>query len=65
MKVKVNQDKCIGCGNCVALSDNEIFDFNDGGLAECIKDEIPEDLVDTAKSAIEQCPTEAISIEEE
>ena len=60
MKVKVSQDKCIGCGNCVALSDNQVFDFNDGGLAECILDEIPEDLEETAMDAINQCPTEAI-----
>lgn len=60
MKVKVNQDKCIGCGNCVALSESMIFDFNDNGLAECIVDEIPNDLEGTAKEAIEECPTEAI-----
>ena len=60
MKAKVNQDKCIGCGNCVALTESEVFDFNDDGLAECILDEIPSDLEDIAKEAIEECPTEAI-----
>jgi len=60
MKVKVIEDKCIGCGNCVALSEGQIFDFNDAGLAECIIDEIPQNLEETAKDAINQCPTEAI-----
>lgn len=60
MKVKVNQDKCIGCGNCVALSESNVFDFNDDGLAHCILDEVPEDLEEVAKDAIEQCPTSAI-----
>lgn len=60
MKVKVYEDRCIGCGNCVALSDSQLFDFNDAGLAECIVDEVPTDLVETAKDAIEQCPTGAI-----
>ncbi len=60
MKVKVNQDKCIGCGNCVALSESNVFDFNDDGLAHCILDEIPEDLQEVAKDAIDQCPTSAI-----
>ena len=60
MKVKVNQDKCIGCGNCVALSESQVFDFNDDGLATCIVDEVPADLEETAKEAIEECPTEAI-----
>lgn len=60
MKVKVLEDKCIGCGNCVALSESQIFDFNDAGLAECITNPVPKDLEDTAKDAIEQCPTGAI-----
>ena len=63
MKVNVNQDKCIGCGNCVALTENKVFDFNDDGLATCIVKEVPEDTVDTVKDAISQCPTEAIAEE--
>ena len=61
MKVKVIEDKCIGCGNCVALSESQLFDFNDAGLAECIVPTIPADLEETAKEAIEQCPTEEVS----
>ncbi len=60
MKVKVDQSKCIGCGNCVALTENEVFDFNEDGLAHCILEEIPEGLTEVTKDAIDQCPTEAI-----
>lgn len=60
MKANVKQDKCIGCGNCVALTESQIFDFNDEGLAECILEEIPSDLEEITNEAIEQCPTEAI-----
>ena len=60
MKVNVIKDKCIGCGNCVALTEGQIFDFNDEGLAETIVDVVPEDMEETAKDAIMQCPTEAI-----
>ena len=63
MKVKVDSSKCIGCGNCVALTESKVFDFNDDGLAQAIIEEVPSDLVDTVKDAIEQCPTEAISEE--
>ena len=56
---------CIGCGNCVALSESQIFDFNDAGLAECIQNPIPKDLEETAKEAITQCPTSAIEEETE
>ena len=60
MKANVKQDKCIGCGNCVALTESKVFDFNDEGLAECILEEIPSDLEEITNEAIEQCPTEAI-----
>ena len=61
MKVKVDQNKCIGCGNCVALTENQVFDFNDDGLAESIVEVVPADFEEIAKEAIEECPTEAIS----
>lgn len=60
MKVNVIKDKCIGCGNCVALTEGQIFDFNDEGLAETVVSEISEDIEETVKDAITQCPTEAI-----
>ena len=60
MKVNVIKDKCIGCGNCVALTESQVFDFNDEGLAEVLVEEVNEDMQDTVKDAINQCPTEAI-----
>ena len=60
MKAKVNIDKCIGCGNCVSLTESQVFDFNEDGLAECILKDIPSDLEEVTKDAIDQCPTEAI-----
>ena len=65
MKANVNKDKCIGCGNCVALTESQVFDFNDEGLAECIMDEITEDYEDLTKDAVKQCPTEAIDLTED
>ena len=38
MKVKVNEDKCIGCGSCVSITDSKIFDFNDEGHAKAIRE---------------------------
>ena len=31
---KVDQEKCIGCGTCVAMC-SDCFQLNDGGKAEC------------------------------
>ena len=60
MKVNIIKDKCIGCGNCVALSVGQVFDFNEDGLAEEIVETVPEEMEDSTKDAIIQCPTEAI-----
>ena len=63
MKAKVKKDKCIGCGNCVSLTDAEIFDFDKNGLAECLEKTIPEDKEEVTKEAIKYCPTGAIEEE--
>lgn len=60
-KINVNSDACIGCGACVAI-DPKHFAFNDEGLSHPINQENLEstDLM----SAIDSCPTSAISLEE-
>lgn len=64
MKVKVNQEACIGCGACCAICD-EIFDINDEGLSTVKdgKDEVPQELEDAVHEALESCPTGAIEVE--
>ena len=59
MKVKVNEN-CIGCGNCVMMTDEKVFKFNDENLAEAIVDEVPKDMEETVKEAIDACPVDAI-----
>lgn len=58
-KLKVNEEQCIGCGACVAI-DPEHFDFNENGLSSVIKNDNLESA--NLKSAMESCPTGAISI---
>lgn len=61
-KIVVNEDACIGCGACVAI-DSSHFAFNDEGLSHAISNENLES--EELLSAIESCPTSAISIIEE
>lgn len=59
MKVKVNQDSCIGCGACASICE-EVFEIGDEGLSKVKVDKVPEGKEDSAKEAIESCPTGAI-----
>lgn len=60
MKVNVKEEKCIGCGSCVSLTDGNIFDFNDEGLAFVCKEPTTDEEIESTKNAINYCPTEAI-----
>ena len=59
MKLRVNQDTCIGCGACQAVCP-EAFEINDEGLATTIVDEIYDNIKDDALDAKEGCPVGAI-----
>ena len=58
MKVKVNEDACIGCGACCAIADS-IFEIGDNGLSEVKKEEVQEDEKQAVRDAAEACPTGA------
>lgn len=59
MKVKINEEECIGCGACVSLCP-EVFDFNDEGYATAKEEEISEELTQKVIDALESCPVDAI-----
>ncbi|MBR5370383.1 MAG: ferredoxin [Bacilli bacterium] len=59
MKVKVNQDACIGCGACVSIAEG-IFEINGDGISQAKVDVVPEDKKEATVEAMESCPTAAI-----
>ena len=63
MKVKVNQDSCIGCGACAAICDN-VFEIDDSGLSKAKVEEVKEEDKQNARDAADACPTGAIEVEE-
>ncbi|MHC4479833.1 MAG: ferredoxin [Planctomycetota bacterium] len=62
MRAKVT-DECIACGLCVDTCP-EVFEMGDE-LAEVIVAAVPEEVEDACRQAAEECPTEAIIIEED
>jgi ferredoxin len=63
MKAIVDKDTCIGCGLCPAICP-EVYQMEDDGKAVASDDEISENLKSSAQEAAEQCPVDAIAIEE-
>jgi len=57
-EIKINKDKCIGCGNCEALCP-KIFKLKDG-KAIVVKSSV--EKVDCEKEAKNSCPVDAISV---
>lgn len=62
-KVVIDQDECVGCESCIEICP-EVFAFDeDNEVAYVILPEGgPEDLI---QQAIDNCPSECISWEEE
>jgi ferredoxin len=62
MKVRVDEETCIVCGLC-AETCPEVFEVNDDKVSVKV-DDVPKDVVDSCREAAENCPVEAIQIEE-
>jgi len=62
MKAIVDEETCIGCGLC-AETCPEVFEMNDD-KAHVKVDEVPAAAAESCKEAAENCPVEAIQIEE-
>ena len=63
MKVCIDPELCTGCGPCVDVCP-EVFEMEEGELAEVRLSEVPVELQDACREAMDSCPSEAISIEE-
>ena len=63
MRVQVDQDVCIGSTSCADLCP-EVFEIVDG-VSTVKVGEVPPDLEDKAREAVDACPVSAISVVEE
>lgn len=62
MKVRVDEDACVGDGSCVSICP-EIFEM-DGEVAKTKMESVPAELEASCKEAADVCPVEAIILEE-
>jgi len=62
MKACVDKEVCIGCGLC-ADTCPEVFELKEDKAYVKVQD-VPENLKDKVKEARDNCPVDAISVEE-
>ncbi|MEK6893510.1 MAG: ferredoxin [Nanoarchaeota archaeon] len=58
MKVKIDKEKCIGCGSCAAICP-EVYEM----VGDKAKVKTPKTDSKCAKEGAESCPTQAIIID--
>ena len=61
IKIKIQDDKCIGCGTCESLCP-EVFEVKNN-VSQVKKVNNLEEKLDCIKEAEESCPVQAIEIE--
>jgi len=62
-KVRVDEDLCIGAGQCVLVAP-AIFDQDEQGLVVLLDATPPPEFHEAARKAAKLCPARAITIEE-
>ncbi len=62
MLPKVDKEKCIGCGSCIAMAE-EVFVFEGDNKAGVKPDVAYDQYSDKINQAKDACPVQAISVE--
>lgn len=62
MKVRLDEDACVGHGRCYAIAP-DVFDADDQGhcVLRFVDEPVPDQLIDRARQAITNCPEHALS----
>ena len=63
MKVRVDADLCTGCGLCADICP-EVFEIQDD-ISVVLVEEVPEEQAGVVREAAEDCPVEAIIVEDD
>ena len=64
MKVRVDAGVCAGFSVCLGLCP-EVFELHDDGYAVVRVSEVPPELEDAVRTAVNQCPSNAITLSDE
>lgn len=63
MRAEVDREACISCGICESLCP-DVFELDEESISVVKVDPIPAEFEDCSQEAADECPTDAIHIEE-
>jgi ferredoxin len=63
MRIVVDTDRCTGHGICESLAP-DVFEVGSDGMTHLLVEDVSEDRRATIESAVAECPTQALSIED-
>ena len=63
MQAHVDKQKCLGCGICIDVCP-DVFETGDDGLADVRVEVVPPTAESSCRDAAEQCPEQAIHVQE-
>lgn len=62
MKVRIDMDRCTGHGRCYMLAP-AVFEADDRGYGVVIAADVPPELEEQARKAVDNCPEQAVIAE--
>jgi len=62
MRVLIDEVKCTGHGLCEAIAE-DVFEVGDDGIAHLLREPTDDERAEV-EDAVQQCPTQALSIQE-
>lgn len=64
MKIRVDYAKCSGHGLCEEIAE-DVFEVGKDGQVHLLCEDVAEDRRSTMQEAVDECPTQALSISDE
>jgi ferredoxin len=62
VKIRLDVDRCQGHGRCYVLAP-DLFDADEYGHCVLLVEEVPDGRQDDARTGVENCPEQALSLE--
>lgn len=63
MRIRLDPDACQGHGRCYSLAP-DLFDADELGHCVLLVDEVPPELLDEARNGVDNCPEQALRLED-